>query len=50
MCKTIGKWLVSQLGNFHFIKAKVDKHFSPSTLPIFVPWPIQILKETKKNI
>ncbi len=34
MCKTVGKWVVSQLCNFDFIKAKVDKHFSSSTLPI----------------
>jgi hypothetical protein len=34
MHATIGKWLVSLLHKFDFIKAKVEKHLSSSMLPI----------------
>ncbi len=34
MHTTIGRWVVSLLRNFDFIKARVEKHFSSSTLPI----------------
>ncbi len=34
MRTTIGRWVVSLLRSFDFIKARVEKHFSSSTLPI----------------
>jgi hypothetical protein len=33
MCTTSGRWVVNLFQSFDFIKAKVDKHFSSSTLP-----------------
>jgi hypothetical protein len=33
MCTMSGKWVVSLLQSLDFIKAKVEKHLSSSTLP-----------------
>ncbi len=34
MCITIDKWVVNLFQSLNFIKAKVEKHFSSSTLHI----------------
>jgi hypothetical protein len=34
MRTTIGRWVMNLLRSFDFIKAKVEKHLSSSTLPI----------------